>query len=53
MFHLLSLTTRLPKKLSESFDGAQDERREFDMMISVHAEVLETFLIVFQQPASA
>jgi len=39
----------LLKNLSESFDGAQDERRGLILLtISVHAEVLEAFLIVFQ-----
>jgi hypothetical protein len=32
------------KYLSESFDGAQDERPSFDVIeISVHAEALEAF----------
>ena len=46
-------TNRLLKNFSESFDGAQDEQRGLILLtISVHAEVLEAFLIVFQQLAN-
>jgi hypothetical protein len=46
-----SMFKRLLKTLSESFDMAQDERRDFkSLIISVHAEVLEAFRSLFQQP---